>query len=243
MKSNDTMKTVAVMVLAVILIGGGLIYWQWGSRSEAIARVAQLESELPDVDQVNADLIKSQEELETARIQLEHLERALPQEAYIPTLLKELEMLGTSKNVKITGIRPILVANTDPNAKDDEGYQKLDIDITGQGTYRAMLEMISALKEFPKILSVNTIAMQPRQDAKTTGSGQLDTTIRLRAFVFKEPLAPLEGSSEALKNEVSPDGSVDGTGNGSSTNGESEGSEKRNTKDLDARARRKDVAL
>lgn len=242
MKVSEMFKTVAVLALAVIAIGGGLLYWQSTNRSEAAARVAQLESELPDSDQVNADLVKSQQDLEAARIQLEHLERALPQEAYIPTLLKELEMLGTSKNVKVTGIRPILQTTTDPNAKDDDGYQKLDIDITGQGTYRAMLEMISALKEFPKILAVSTIAMQPRQDAKTTGSGELDTTIRLRAFVFKEPLAPLEGSSEALQQGGSVDGDGAGQPDGQSGDHSTDGA-KQKAKDLDARAKRKEVAL
>ena len=242
MKNNDMLKSVALTALAVILVGGGLVYWQWTGRSEAAARVAVLESELPDTDQVNADLAKSQQELEAARFELEHLERSLPQEAYIPTLLKELEMLGTSKNVKVTGIRPILQVTPDPNAKEDEGYQKLDIDITGQGTYRAMLEMISALKEFPKILAVNTIAMQPRQDAKATGSGELDTTIRLRAFVFKESLAPLEGSSEDLElGGSAPDGSTDSDNNGNPDSVEAP--IKRGGKDLNTRNTRKEVAL
>lgn len=240
MKTNERMKAVALFALVVLLIGGGLVYWQYSSRNEAHARVATLQSELPDVDQVNADLLKSQEELDAARIQLEHLERALPESAYIPTLLKELEMLGTSKNVKVTGIRPILevAGMEDPNG-DDSGYQKVDIDITGTGTYRAMLEMISALKDFPKILAVNTIAMQPRQESGVVSS-ELDATIRLRAFVFKEPLPPVEGSTEDLRQKElengsgSSDGSADEPGDGTIPT---------DTSGLDTRAKRKDVAL
>lgn len=186
---NDSLKTVILLALVVILIGGGLTYWQFGARSEAEARLSDLRSKLPDADQVNADLAKSQQDLQAARMELDHLEKSLPETAYIPTLLKELESLGSSKNVKIAGIRPIVQASVDPKAKKgEEAYESVEIDITGQGTYRALLEFISALKGFPKILAVSTISMQPRQDAKATGTGLLDATIRLRAYVFKQQL-------------------------------------------------------
>lgn len=238
MKTNERMKVVALIAVVVLLIGGGLIYWQYSARGEAQTRVASLQAELPDADQVNTDLVTSQQELEAARIQLEHLERALPESAYIPTLLKELEMLGTSKNVKITGIRPILeVVGTEETGLDDSGYQKLDIDITGTGTYRAMLEMISALKDFPKILAVNTINMQPKQGAEGA-AGDLDATIRLRAFVFKEPLPPVEGSTEDLRQRESGEGSEGDAGTGTDGSGSTI-----KTEGLDTRRMRKDVAL
>ncbi len=246
MKTNDMLKSVGLIALAVLLLGGGLIYWQMGNRSTAAARVALLQSELPDMDQVNADLVKSQQDLEAARIELEHLEKSLPETAYIPTLLKELEMLGTSKNVKVTGIRPLLVPNnTGEEAKEDDAYQKLDIDITGQGTYRALLEMISALKGFPKILAVNTISMQPKQGAGGQSSNELDATIRLRAFVFKEAMAPLEGSTEDLKQKGT--GTTDGTATPETTEKSGEtgktGTEPKKPGELDVRAPRKEVAL
>jgi len=200
MKSNEAMKSVALLALATLLVGGGLIYWQYNNRSSAQSRVASLEAELPDIEQVQADLATSQQELEDHRIRLEHLEKSLPKEAYIPTLLKELEMVGRERNLTVTGIRPILQPNgVGATVDDDSGYQKLDIDITGQGTYRAVLEMIASLKSFPKILSVTTIAIQPRRDIQSK-SNDLDTTIRLRAYIFKEALAPIPGSSEDKAN-------------------------------------------
>jgi len=246
MKTNEMLKSVGLIALAVLALGGGLVYWQMGNRSAAAERVARLQSELPDMDQVNADLVKSQQDLEAARIELEHLEKSLPETAYIPTLLKELEMLGTSKNVKVTGIRPLLVPNnTKEVANEDDAYQKLDIDITGQGTYRALLEMISALKGFPKILAVNTISMQPKQSTGGQSSNELDATIRLRAFVFKEAMAPLEGSTEDLKQKG--EGSTDGSAepgsaeeSGAPANG---GTPPKKAGELDVRAPRKDVAL
>lgn len=218
---NEQLKTVALMALAVIFVGGGMAYWQYGARSEAQARLTQLHSQLPDADQVNADLVKSQADLQLARLELEHLEKALPETAYIPTLLKELEMLGTSKNVKIVGIRPIVQGPVDPKAKkSDEAYESVDIDITGQGTYRSILEFISALKGFPKILAVTTIAMVPRQDAKATGSGELDATIRLRAFVFKQPLDENGLPMDPAEVTDTPGHTSDGSGQAPSTGGQ-----------------------
>ncbi|MFM9874419.1 MAG: type 4a pilus biogenesis protein PilO [Fimbriimonadaceae bacterium] len=243
MKTNEMLKSVALIALAVLFIGGGLIYWQMGNRSAAADRVAQLEHELPDMDKINSDLVKSQQDLEVARIELDHLERALPEQAYIPTLLKELEILGTSKNVKVTGIRPILVQNTTKDVKsEDDAYEKLDIDITGQGTYRALLEMISALKGFPKILAVNTISMVPRQGAGGQTTSELDATIRLRAFIFKEAMAPTEGSTEDLKTKSTGAAGDSGTSEKSGAPA-TNGANRTKVGELDVRAPRKEVAL
>lgn len=194
MKNNNALRAVLIMGAAVIAVGGGLVYWQYSARSAAAARVAALEAELPDAEQLEADLLAAETQLSTIQMELDHLERGVPSIAYIPTLLKELEAVGSDNAIKVTGVRPVV--NQAPAHEDkaaDKAYFEQEIDITGQGSYRAVMDMIAALQKFPKILAVRTVTLAPRRDRNDPNPG-LDATVRLRAYVFNEQ--PEEGDTD-----------------------------------------------
>ena len=199
MKQNEPMKAVILLALAVLLIGGGLVYWQWGNRSAAEARVAAVQAKMPDEQQLQNELTKSQTDLEGYKVRLEHLEKSLPTVAYVPTLLKELETLGNESKITVTGVRPIQNTVID-GAADEKPYKELEIDITGQGTYRAVMTMVAALKTFPKVLAVKTVNLQPRQDLQSK-TNELDATVRLKAYMFKseEEAAADAGGTKSTK--------------------------------------------
>lgn len=207
MKQNEPMKSVILLALAVVLIGGGLVYWQWGNRSAAEARVAAVQQKMPDEQQLQNDLTKSQTDLEGYKSRLEHLEKSLPTVAYVPTLLKELETLGKESNIAVTGVRPI--APTVIDGEDEaKPYKELEIDITGQGSYRAVMTMVASLRTFPKVLAVKTVNLQPRQDLQSK-TNELDATVRLKAYMFKsedESGAEAEGgkSTKQASNSLAP---------------------------------------
>ncbi|MDI9636607.1 type 4a pilus biogenesis protein PilO [Kamptonema cortianum] len=184
MKSNEAMKSVMLMALAVLMIGGGLVYWQYSAREQAEARVAYIESRIPDERELQSNLQKSQQELEDFRFKLEHLERNLPTAAYVPTLMKELEAVGLSNEVKVTGVRPVPITLTEADA-EERPYKEIEFDISGQGTYRSVMNLVAALQKFPKVVSVRTVALAPRQDIKSN-SRELDATVRLKAYLFKD---------------------------------------------------------
>ena len=187
MKGNEAVKSVLFMALAVLLIGGGLVYWQWGSRSTAAQRVAAIESELLNEEELQNDLQKSQLDLEKYSADLEHMERGVPSIAYVPTLLQELESTGSANNLTVTGVRPVPVTASMAVNQEDKPYRELEIDITGLGTYRSIMSVVDALKTFPKVLAVRTVSVTPRQDLQSN-SHELNCSIRLRAYVFKETL-------------------------------------------------------
>ncbi len=180
---QDAGKSLILLVLAVVAIGGGLVYWQWGNRADAQQRLASLQSKMPDEQQLQNDLTESQTKLEESRFRLEHLEKALPTVAYVPTLLKELELVGRESNLIVTGVRPVPAQRTDGDA-EVKPYEELEIDITGQGNYRAVMTLVSSLQGFPKVLAVRTVSLTPRQDPNAK-PGELDATVRLKAYMFK----------------------------------------------------------
>lgn len=186
MKKSDAFKSVLLMAVGVIAVGGGLVYWQWTVRSDAETRVSSLESQLPDAQQLQADLDKSMTELADYQAKLDHLESGIPSTAYIPTLLAELEQVGMANNIQVTGVRPVMAANTGVGeTTEPKDYDEIEIDITGKGSYGSVMDLIAALQIFPKILAVKTVGLAPRPT--TAGEKkELDATVRLRAFVFKD---------------------------------------------------------
>lgn len=203
--NNDALKSVMMLGVAVLAIGGGLVYWQWSARSEASGRVAALEAQLPDGQQLQAHLDKATSELADYQSQLNHLERGVPSSAYVPTLLKELEMVGDSNQISVNGVRPVQNFNADEN-EVEKPYKELEIDIVGQGSYPAVMNLIASLQKFPKILSVVTVGLAPRKDVKTT-TAELDATVRLKAFIFKDAEKDLEETPEEGSGEVASAGS------------------------------------
>lgn len=207
-KQSDSLKSVMLLALAVLAFGGGMVYWQYSARGSAQARVAAIEAEIPDEQQVNNDLQKSQTQLTEYRNRLDHLERSVPSEAYIPTLLSELDAVGEANNIVVTGVRPLLTPPGMEQETEDQAYQELEIDITGQGTYRAIMNLMAALQTFPKVMAVKTVGLAPRQDLKSS-TRELDVTVRLKAYVFQQTLDQKVEKTEDLEaSNTAPGGDI-----------------------------------
>lgn len=187
MNISDSMKSVLALGLGVLVIGGGLVYWQYSARSEALSRVQSLQSKIPNETELKTDLEKSGEELAEFREKLAHLEKSVPSAAYIPTLLMELEKVGSDNKLSVNGVRPVLATGGTDDSGEEKPYQELEIDITGQGSYGAVMDLVASLQSFPKILAVKTIGLSPQTNIQSK-SKDLDATVRLRAFVFKDKL-------------------------------------------------------
>lgn len=195
MKNDESSKSILLMALAVLALGGGLTYWQYSSRSEAQARVDSLMAELPDEAQLQSELQTTTTQLEETRLQLEHVEKGVPTAAYVPTLLRELEQVGLQAELKVTGVRPVPAVPSDGET-EEKPYAELEIDITGTGGYRSVMNLLASLQRFPKVLEVRTIGLQPKQGEQRPGRIDLDASVRLKAYIFKEEGATEEGTPE-----------------------------------------------
>lgn len=189
MKNKDGLKSILLLAVAVIGTGGGLVYWQYSARSSAEARVAAIKAKMPDPVKLQNDLAQSVSEMDAYQKQLDHLEMGVPSSAYIPTLLKEIEQCGNANKLTVTGVRPVAQVGLDDKSSADKDYQELEIDISGNGSYRSVMDLVAALQKFPKILAVKTVGLAPRQNLKST-TAELDATVRLKAFVFKDSDKP-----------------------------------------------------
>lgn len=194
-------RIVVLLMVVVVLAGGGITMWSRSASQGAKARYQQLVIDVPDEVVLKKMVGETQLVVDDYKSQLQHLELAVPNLAYVPTLLTELESLGKQHNIAVTGVRPI-VENRVQRSVDDKAagttvkkapYQEMSIDITGRGSYENVMQMVEALKKFPKIIAIQTVGLQPRrqtgdpqQDANTAGV-VLDATVRIKAYLFPMP--------------------------------------------------------
>lgn len=201
MKSGPNPKIFLVLTILTLVVGSGLSYMQYGSYSETSSEAKRLRADAKDRETVELELQAAIDRLNETRGKLVHLEQSVAETEYVPTMLKELERLGTECGIQVTGVRPIpkqVVSNV--AVKDEKGetakkvrkpYTELDIEVKGRGNYQAVLKFITGLTQFPKIVAARTVSLQPKNDTRNPYSKPvLDCTIELRSYLF-----PSDGST------------------------------------------------
>lgn len=212
MKKSPKPSIWLAMTGAVAFVAAGGMYWQYGSFGSKTAEFDKLKSLVRKPYQVEEDLEKTQQEVAEAQQRLEHLEKAVPDFAYVPTLLKELELFGKDHGLDVFGVRPMPKQESKDKKKVKkikEPYVELVIEVKGRGTYPAIASFVKDLRTFPKIVAARAVSLKPKNEPNAT-SNLLDMTIELRTFLFrpsKEELEALASEIQAGQPEAGPAGS------------------------------------
>lgn len=190
---SATPKAPLFMALACLsfVVGGGAVYWQYSQLEESQAQVESLAKKLKDAKAIENQLKDSAGKLQESSEKLKHLEKGVPEVAYVPTLLTELENVGKQHGIEVLGVRP-LPPKADPKAKAGEpgepkakkSYEELDIEVKGRGKFASVLQFLAALQTFPKIVAVRTATLTPKRELNDKGIASLDVTVELRAYLF-----------------------------------------------------------
>jgi Tfp pilus assembly protein PilO len=186
-----------MMTLGMLVVGGAAVFFGYSGMTAQADEVARLRTEVRDAKDVQKDLDSSKAELDECSSKLKHLEASLPDFAYVPTLLAELERVGKENGIVVLGVRPI--PKPPAPKKDDEGgeqvtrekktYEELNIEVKGRGSYGAAMRFVQALQTFPKIVAARSVSLSPKSDP-TLPAATLDVSIELRAYVFQPPKDP-----------------------------------------------------
>ena len=189
MSNNKSPKALILVALVVVALGGGATYFQYNAAQAVKAEVADLEQQVPSQQDLEASLAESHAQLQEYQQKLAHLESSVPDVAYIPTLMKELEQMGKAHGITVTGVRPTpqVAGPTQPQEGKKEkkkDYVEVEIEIKGRGRYENIRSLLGALEQFPKVIAVKTVGLSPFRDSGMSGSDQLECTVNLVAFVF-----------------------------------------------------------
>lgn len=184
-----------------LLAGVGACSLQYGARTAESVRLETLEKNLKDEKKINRQLEETQNRLTISQAKLRHLEQGVPEMAYLPTLLTEVELIGGRHGITVTGVRPKEAPKLKKKASEDgekksepkvakPSYQQMVVEITGSGTYASVLSFVRALEQFPKIVAIQRLDLEPKREMRSANSGQLEITAELRLFAF--PPTPAE---------------------------------------------------
>ncbi len=190
MNLSNSPKILFGLAGVVALLGGGLNYMQYSALTEQQAALDAEQQKLDKAAGVRVELEESTQRLQDLRVKLAHLEKGVPEFAYVPTMLRELESFGKANNVQLTGVRPMIkpVAPTKPDEKVvRKAYTELTIEVKGRGRYGDVMRFVQGLNRFPKIVAARTVSLTPRRDAEDASNvTKLDVAIELGVFVFAE---------------------------------------------------------
>jgi Tfp pilus assembly protein PilO len=184
---------VFVGLAAVAFLAGGVgSYMQFSSLQDIEAKSEDLRKQMRDPAEVQKQVTESSAKLSDCSSKLSHLEKGVPQMAYLATTLRELDQIGTQNGIDVLGVRPIIQA-TSLTAQKTQGetqtqsrkpYQELNIEVKGRGDYHSVQSFVRALQRFPKIVAARTVSITPKMDSANAKDAKLDISIELRAYLF-----------------------------------------------------------
>lgn len=216
MKKGPNPKLFLLMAVAALVLGGGLTFMAFSNLGSTQDNLHKLQAESKDAKALEQELATSVASLQESATKLQHLEQGVQDYAYIPTLLTELEKVGKSSGIDVTGVRPVPKAPTvkkdgsgDGTPTKRKAYDELDIEVKGRGNYRSVMNFIQALGKFPKIVAARTVELSPKNDP-TLPTSSLDVTINLRAYVFAAPQAPGAKQGPDTKTAMAAGGTHEG---------------------------------
>ncbi len=190
MKRGPNPKTYMLMAIGTLVLGVGASYFGYSQMSGVQGEVATLKSEVKDEKSVQSELDKAKTMVDECALKLKHLEEGVPQLAYVPTLMTELEKSGKEYGIKILGVRPMpkqsnLKKDADTGAAK-KAYEEMSIEVKGIGSYGSVMRWVNSLQTFPKIVAARSVQLTPKVEQGQTAIS-LDVTVELKAYVFPEP--------------------------------------------------------
>jgi Tfp pilus assembly protein PilO len=208
-KKSPNPKFFMVLTAATVLVGVGLSVVQYSGLKDTEQRVAKLKKDSLDQSELENQLKGSLTKVQQCSASLNHLEKGVPELDYVPTMLKELENIGTQSGLQVLGVRPVpktdaaaKAADTDKSKKVHKAYTELDIEVTCRGNYHAVKNFVQALQAFPKIVAARTVSLTPKSDGKKeAGPPKLEVTISLRSYLFPPDKTDMKQATPAGVNE------------------------------------------
>lgn len=215
-KASHRTITVLIVVAGVLFLVAVMTYVMMnGKLSDALAEMQQKQKQVEGNHQIAKRLKSAEETYLRAQNEIGFLETSVSSEAYVPTMLKQLESLGKSLNMRVVSVRPEPPAAAAPppiKRTSEEGaestassnvpaaapekpkpYEELKINIELEGSYWNARNFIDRLTRFPKIVAVQQVQMSPAS-TKTTlkRSPTLLVKLSLTAFIFPVQTPPVQ---------------------------------------------------
>ncbi|MCX6374786.1 MAG: type 4a pilus biogenesis protein PilO [Armatimonadetes bacterium] len=194
-KSLLCLGVVAILLLLVC----SFAYWNLAGRHGVLNKqIVQKEQKLSNSEVIMRRLYAVEQDYMDAQTKLGALEQGVSTKSYVPTLLRQIEELGKSVNMRVVGVRPkpAVAPPPPPTSSEDkkkvvvrkpDPYDKLDIDVEVKGKYADVMQFLHKITSFPKIIAVNSVQISPEGGQKEElASPLLSVRLGTTAFILKE---------------------------------------------------------
>jgi Tfp pilus assembly protein PilO len=200
--SKKSLLCLGVAAILLLLVCS-FAYWNLAGRHGVLGKqIVQKEQKLSSSESIMRRLYAVEQDYMDAQTKLGALEQGVSTKSYVPTLLRQIEELGKSVNMRVVGVRPKPAVATPPppppttSSSDDkktvvvkkpEPYDKLDIDVEVKGKYADVMQFLHKITSFPKIIAVNSVQISPEGGQKEElASPLLSVRLGTTAFILKE---------------------------------------------------------
>jgi Tfp pilus assembly protein PilO len=194
-------------ITAFLALGGtALMFSQFSTLSAEQEKAESLKKDIKNEAELKRMLVDSMAKLQSTRERLAHLEKGVPDYAYLATMLKELAVVGKESGITILGVsqKPHVSAPKEGEVKEKKAYIEQDIEVLGKGQYADALRFMKSLNKFPKVVAARTVVIQPKTSAHDEHA--LDITINLRTFLFPEKAKTPNTTTAMNKSEAKHEG-------------------------------------
>jgi Tfp pilus assembly protein PilO len=203
-----------IAVLCLIGLAGSLYHAKAAELKQLQQTLETKQAELTETKAKLGKLPELEQQYQDLRARLAVLEPGLPNAAYIPTFLRQIEGLaiGTNNDIQLIRPKPAVKSSAAKSAvkindetgevvKEKKGatsgeeteklepklpYDFVPIELRLQGTYWTVISFLTELQQFPKMIAVNDISFTPNQSGMDPGrSPNLTASMELTAVLTK----------------------------------------------------------
>lgn len=157
--------------ILVGLISVGLVfgyyYYMWkplnGERARLTRDLENLQREVNEKRRIASDLDRLQEEINALQGQLKEAMAILPEEKEVPSLLTQINTLGTQTGISFLLFKPGTLVSRD-------FYSEFPIQIRVEGTYHSLGLFLDRISRMKRIVNVSDLKIRGQTSKKPAGS-------------------------------------------------------------------------
>jgi type IV pilus assembly protein PilO len=169
--------------VALALLGVGAFWYAYAQPAQASIdsrrqELAKLRAEIDRGLATVGRLPEFRRELADLQAQLDRLRAVLPEERDVGDLLRRVQAMATQSNLTILGFTPQAVTTRELHAEWPIGLQL-------EGTYHNLGLFLERVSKFPRIINVNSIEIQARENPTPASTIRAECTAT--TFVLTEP--------------------------------------------------------
>ncbi|HXF81837.1 MAG TPA: type 4a pilus biogenesis protein PilO [bacterium] len=166
----------------LLIVGGGLIFallfyfYFWVPKQSQIrdlqAQLAERRAQQERMETIARQVTQLRDEYQRLTTFIAQVETRLPAAKETPALLVQLERLSRSVGVGLMSIRPSRLepasaapaagTGAQPARAAAPTYLRFPIAMTVQATYSQTVRLTTALRDFPRMIAIRSLTLQPR---------------------------------------------------------------------------------